>query len=270
MIPFRFGSLDRALFGAFHPAEGAPAQLGVVLCNPFGQEAIRTHRVYRVLADRLAKAGIAVLRFDYFGTGESDGEDLDGDLTRWFADIRLAHETLQARSHCQQIAWLGTRLGGTLAMMAASQAGPQPQSLLLWEPVLDGRAYLKALAQCHQTATSRPYRPTSRTTLSEKPDGEALGFGMSDLLIQQIDQIDHASLMTSGTASITVITKPSDTETQDWLSVHQQMGNATVFMPLAEPFDWTSEEALNTALVPAAALKLLIKATAQVIKQVAA
>ena len=44
---------------------------GVVLCQPLGIEAICVYFSYRPLADRLAQLGLAVLRFDYDGTGDS-------------------------------------------------------------------------------------------------------------------------------------------------------------------------------------------------------
>src|SRR4051812_43750768 len=65
MTPFYFGAPERRLLGLFHPsATAVRGARAVLLCNPFGQEAVRSHRVYRVLAERLARGGIAVLRFD--------------------------------------------------------------------------------------------------------------------------------------------------------------------------------------------------------------
>ena len=59
MIPFRFGLPTRQLYGVFHPAaQPRTPAIGVTLCNPFGQEAVRTHRLYRIMAERLARAGL--------------------------------------------------------------------------------------------------------------------------------------------------------------------------------------------------------------------
>ena len=86
--PISFGKANRRLFGILHP----PAVLdgeraNVVLCNAFGQEAIRAQRTMWVLAERLARAGHSVLRFDYYGTGDSMGDDLDGDFDGWADDV---------------------------------------------------------------------------------------------------------------------------------------------------------------------------------------
>ena len=66
------------------------AELGAVLCAPWGQEYMRTHRALRQLATQLDRAGIHVFRFDYFGTGDSSGDSDAGTPLRWIEDIRSA------------------------------------------------------------------------------------------------------------------------------------------------------------------------------------
>ena len=75
MTPLYFGERTRRLFGVYTPAHaaGRPAR-GVVLCHPWGQEYLHAHRSLRKLGDLLAAAGFDVLRFDYFGTGDSAGD----------------------------------------------------------------------------------------------------------------------------------------------------------------------------------------------------
>ena len=144
MIPIHFGRPDRTLFGIYHEAT-EPAPTAVLLCPPFGQEAIRAHRLYRVLAERLARAGIAALRFDYYGTGDSLGDDLDGDLTGWQDDVLSAHRELVRRCQAKAVVWMGLRLGASLAALAARQAPAELARLVLCTPVVDGRAYLAQL-----------------------------------------------------------------------------------------------------------------------------
>jgi uncharacterized protein len=197
MTPLRFGPTAQQLFGAYHPsAAGQLASQAILLCNPFGQEAIRTQRMLRVLAERLARAGCAVLCFDYFGTGDSAGDDHQGHLTHWRNDILLAHQELQRRtpSAAGRITWLGVRLGGTLACMAANAAQPEVQRLVLWEPLFDGPAYLAELAQDHQTTLANSYG-TVPPKYQTKADNEAIGFGMSDTLLTELNQLQPDQLM---------------------------------------------------------------------------
>ena len=77
--PLWFGPGDRQLFGWMHLPADRVVHGGVVLCQPFGIEAICAYFTYRLLAERLADRGLAVLRFDYDGTGDSCGGETDPD-----------------------------------------------------------------------------------------------------------------------------------------------------------------------------------------------
>ncbi len=70
----------------------------VVLCYPIGQEYIRSHRAIYQLAVRLSQAGFHVLRFDYFGCGDSEGDFEEGSLAQWTSDIHSAIAEIQERS----------------------------------------------------------------------------------------------------------------------------------------------------------------------------
>jgi alpha/beta superfamily hydrolase len=75
--PVQFGPDEGLRFGWFHPPQGEWRRTGVVLCNPIGDDLVRAHRPLRHLAERLASAGFAVLRFDFDGTGHSAGSERD-------------------------------------------------------------------------------------------------------------------------------------------------------------------------------------------------
>jgi hypothetical protein len=261
MNPIRFGRTDRllgrSLVGVFHAAEGAPSPTAVLLCPPFGQEAIRIHRFQRVLSERLARAGQATLRFDYFGTGDSAGDDLDGCVKRWRDDILQADTELRRLAACGEVVWVGARLGATLAMQAGTQAEKPPARIVAWEPVIDGRAYLHELAHEHVRAISSPYRAPVAPA-SDRPDGEALGFAMSAALIDEIACIDEGSVAAwSGPKA--VIAHAGDGTLRQWSQGETAQGRPCAWHALPERFEWTAGEAMNTALVPQPALQCLLQ-----------
>ena len=96
--PFYFGSASRRLFGCYHEPAESGRGMGVVLCQPLWREYIRAHRAFKQLAVRLSDRGFAVLRFDYYGCGDSDGEDNEGDLRGWTDDVSAAIDELRIRS----------------------------------------------------------------------------------------------------------------------------------------------------------------------------
>ncbi len=134
-------------FGWLH--EGQPRDMrgvvrGVVLCQPFGREAMWVHKGWRVLADELAAAGSPTLRFDYAGTGDSAGEAEDGEqLEQWLRSIRSAVAYLKRTTGVTQVALCGLRLGATLAALVAAEEGID--ELVLLAPVASGRQYLREL-----------------------------------------------------------------------------------------------------------------------------
>jgi len=79
--PLVFPCAGQSLLGILHPPpDGAPPR-GVLLVVGGPQYRVGSHRQFVLLARDLAAAGVPVLRFDYRGMGDSDGELRD------FADI---------------------------------------------------------------------------------------------------------------------------------------------------------------------------------------
>src|SRR5262245_50192484 len=85
-LPILFGPPERPLFGHFHAASGTRRPVAAVLCNPLGHEALCAHRTLRHLAERLAAQGIAALRYDHDGTGDSAGGPEDAGRVRAWVD----------------------------------------------------------------------------------------------------------------------------------------------------------------------------------------
>src|ERR1700730_6179538 len=87
-----FDSGEQRLFGWLHrSSEATRANIGGVICKPFGYEAICSHRSVRALAEAAAGMGIPALRFDYLGAGDSaDIEPQADQLDVWTRDVIAA------------------------------------------------------------------------------------------------------------------------------------------------------------------------------------
>jgi pimeloyl-ACP methyl ester carboxylesterase len=145
MFPLFFGPEDEALYGVCHEPEPDRARpLGAVLCQPILHESAEARRALRALGDQLAATGIHVLRFDYFGTGNSAGVADVCTVDRWTRDIGLAIEELKASRGLAAVGLVGLRLGASLAARVASQRKDLP-FLVLWEPVVRGALYVDSL-----------------------------------------------------------------------------------------------------------------------------
>lgn len=262
MTPLLFGPASRQLFGLFHAPE-RPGDVAVLVCLPYGQEAVRAHRLFRVLSDRLARAGIAVLRFDYHGCGDSAGEDTDGDLEGWRRDVCTAHEELRRRTGSRRIMWLGARLGATLAVLAARSGRCDPSRLILWDPIVDGARYLEALRAGHVDALERSFcvpDPAWRRRLAKDPDAytdEAFGFGISALLRQQLRTLSPQGLALTTLHDTAMLADADDHAAHQWARAEVQRHMPLRAHVFQHPLVWTSDPHPNNAMVPAEALQRL-------------
>ena len=148
---FYFESGGQSLFAWLHLARDIESEHGVLICPPLGHEQVHSHRTLRHLADRLAAQGFAVMRFDYHGTGDSDGTEYDPlRLATWQANVNDAVAWLRGSAGCRKISLVGLRLGATLAALYAEQH--EVDSLVLWAPIVKGRRYVRELTALSQTA----------------------------------------------------------------------------------------------------------------------
>jgi pimeloyl-ACP methyl ester carboxylesterase len=136
------------------------------------------------LADALAGAGFAVLRFDLHGTGDSPGCDADPDrLGTWEADLRAALGWMRGPGGCTEVSVVGVRLG---AALAARVAADEPVAdLVLWAPVVTGRAYVRELKAV--------------SAMERDPDGPgnvivAEGTVLTPQTVQELSEIDLLGL----------------------------------------------------------------------------
>lgn len=187
MTPLFFGAGSRRLFGLYTPAQATGGrQRGIVLCHPWGQEYLRAHRSMRQLGSMLAGAGFHVLRFDYFGTGDSAGDMIEADLNGWQADVETAVEELKDTAGLSRVSLLGLRLGATLAAQVAAKRRKDVDALVLWDPVVAGGDYLVELRCTEERAVVRS---------AESGGGlEVLGFPLTATLshdLQKVDLVRH-------------------------------------------------------------------------------
>jgi pimeloyl-ACP methyl ester carboxylesterase len=261
MAAYYLGSRDQQILCNLHlPDSGKPTRHGVLICSPFGQEAIRTHRFFRVLADRLTRQNVAVMRFEYFGTGDSAGNDDEGNLLRWAQDALAAHAELQRHAGLSDIRWLGPRLGANVALQALQQAGLKPAKVVLWDPVTDGSAYLEMLRAEHlkriKEIFRRPDTPWADWQQTGEPMQAASGFALSKAMREQIQAI-RLELNPAGASQYVIVRDPQDPVLQPWAERVRSAANVSV-LDLEASFSWTEHEARDGTVVPGKALQCLL------------
>ncbi|QBD77146.1 alpha/beta fold hydrolase [Ktedonosporobacter rubrisoli] len=134
-VQFRAGK--NLLRGHFHYPATSVAQLpGVLIIPGFADTAVGPHNMHCALARALTEAGLAVLRFDYHGQGESEGDFRDFTAQSGLGDARAALEVLrmQAGVDAKRLGAIGFSLGAALACSLAAEVA-SVQVLTLLAPV---------------------------------------------------------------------------------------------------------------------------------------
>jgi pimeloyl-ACP methyl ester carboxylesterase len=196
--PFFLGSSDKQLFGVHHPPEGVEVRDGaVLLCPSLGHEYIAGHASLTQLGQHLARQGLHVLRFDFYGCGDSAGDIEDASVEQWVEDVGTALQELRDTSGSRRVSVVGLRLGASIAALAAAgmQKGGRPEihASVLWEPVVCGTQYLHGLAKLENRWLGAMYLRPPRDL--EGCDGpEVMGHLMPEPIREELRRIDLENL----------------------------------------------------------------------------
>ena len=137
------------LFGILHHVgQPRPADTAILLLSPGVKGRVAPHRLYKKMADRFVTLGFPVLRFDFHGLGDSEGEAPDALLAdlygatqvgRYVPDAIAAMDWMQQRYGIARFIAAGL-CGGALTGLLAAQRDRRVVGLLgLSIPViLDG------------------------------------------------------------------------------------------------------------------------------------
>lgn len=246
MKPFFFGDSSAPLYGVYHPPMVSPAQSeAVLLCAPFGQEYMRSHRAYRQLALLLAKKGYPVLRFDYRGTGDS-GLELDEVNTEdWIEDILVATEELKHLSQASGICIVGLRTGALLGSEAIKRHPEKigADRLVLWDPVVSGKAYEEEIM-----ATIGEIGPSPTNCLDEENTLHYNGFPLTTSFRELMNRYDLKSQMPKVDRILHVVAGESKDSNE--LKSHWESESSYQFQLRECPGNWNFVDEFGGILLP--------------------
>ncbi|MBS0205815.1 MAG: alpha/beta fold hydrolase [Planctomycetes bacterium] len=153
---FYLNSRGDSLFAWLHRLSDQPlGHHGILICPPIGFEQLHAHRALRHLADSLARSNFPTVRFDWHGTGDSAGDDMQpGRCQTWLDNVRDSVRWMKNHLGCQQVSVVGLRIGATLAALALNEE--DIENLVLWAPVTNGRAFVRELNVIDMLSEARP------------------------------------------------------------------------------------------------------------------
>ena len=212
MEAFYFGPNERRLFGVYQPpVVESPVAAAAVLCYPFLQEYLRSHRAFHRLAGLLTARGWHVLRFDYSRCGDSYDGPPDADA--WRKDVKLACDELRERAQTRRLALIGLRQGASLA--ASVSCDMQPISdLVMWDPVIDGPAFRQELLGFRYSVT---LPPGARRKLERLDPGDrGVGLALGPDVLEAIGRLDRTQQLKASADRILVLDSQGDESAVDF------------------------------------------------------
>jgi exosortase A-associated hydrolase 2 len=198
---FFFKNSTYNLFGCLHKPDQSERQngIGLVICSPFAEEKLWSHRVIVNCARYLCDNGFSVLRFDFMGHGDSEGNFVDCNIQTCLSDIECAMDIIKDRAQIKQLGLLGLRLGATLAALFAEKK-LSPDFIILWEPIVQVETYLKQYLRSNLTTQMANYKEikyTREQMISDLLSGLPVnidGYLMSAEYYQQASSVDLGKL----------------------------------------------------------------------------
>lgn len=151
-VPVTFDSFG----GLYHASAAArPGRKAVLLLSPIGYEELCTRATWRALAEMIAGAGHACLRFDYPGTADAiDPVDQPEGIADWLAAARRCIDFLRDHNPGAELVLIGQGLGASLAAQLGAET-PGIAAAVLMAPVVKGRNYLRELQAWSRMVTER-------------------------------------------------------------------------------------------------------------------
>jgi len=134
--PVTLTSRGEQMVGMLHLPDQKGPFPAVAIYHGFTGTKVEPHRIFVKMARALVAQGIAAVRFDFRGSGDSEGDFADMTVSGEIADAIRVLDFLEAQSQVdpQRLGVLGLSMGGAVAASVAGK-DERVKSLALWAAV---------------------------------------------------------------------------------------------------------------------------------------
>ena len=146
--PVVFESKGQQVVGMLHLPERRGRFPAALLLHGFTGTKVEPHRMFVKISRALAEHGIASLRFDFRGSGDSAGDFEDMTIRSEILDSLEAIKFLARHKsvNSRRLALIGLSMGGAVGAHVVAREKHRIQSLVLIAPVAEGEGILDELS----------------------------------------------------------------------------------------------------------------------------
>jgi fermentation-respiration switch protein FrsA (DUF1100 family) len=192
------------LFGMLHIPDGKKPRPCVVFLHGYTGDRIGEHFLFVKAARELARNGTASFRFDFRGSGESQGGFEDVTVESEISDALKAMELVRAMPEIDEskVALLGHSLGGCVAACVAAES--EAVSLALWAPT----AFVDYLVEKDGETVKDPYiwlPPDFREAVEKSGYVDMGGFKRGKAFFESIRYYDPLSAIAEYSGPVLIL-----------------------------------------------------------------
>lgn len=166
-----------------------PAKAHLLILPPFAEEANRSRYLFSQLSQKLSAQGWNCYLPDFYGTGDSEGDFTDCDLTLWQRDLC---QWLAKMKFDQPLHLLACRFGALQLLLywPELQQFVQTGKVLLWQPQLESQKFLQQFLRQHQASQllQNNKSPAASEMLARGVTVEIAGYPLTPEFYQQLAQ----------------------------------------------------------------------------------
>ena len=140
--PVTFKSDDKQLVGILHRPQ-KKCYKGIILCHGLGGNKTERRRLFVEAARKFTRVGYTTLRFDFYGSGDSEGDFSETTITTQIQNLKDAIGFLYSEG-CEKICVLGLSLGAAVAILTLVHK--PVDALITWSAVANFKKLFDVLA----------------------------------------------------------------------------------------------------------------------------
>lgn len=191
-----FENQGQKIFGVVHRPKTEMPCPAVLMCHGFAGHKIGKNKLYVLLSEKLAELGIASLRFDFRGSGDSEGDFIDMTIGGEVSDAVQALDYLIQESgiDSSSLGIFGRSLGGIVAILTAEQTQAF-KGIAIWASAFHAKEWHKMWEDKQKELAHLDEKPTAFLYNGALASNTFFKEFFTLNLAEHLNRIDHLPLL---------------------------------------------------------------------------